>query len=190
MSIERGRGFLGCFSNSSFEHFTVQAFAECRYGNSATANRNENKSSRIFAEFQSCWFRSRFHSACLCHGHDSCCRGIAPYLSPQIFEPIANVRAQIAIIGESEVGAQSTVDRVDQSACVLVAIFDHALSPRVLTAAFVLGSKSGALKRVLRELFEGKLIAMTIPERRTRSLLRYRITQRGAQRLAERPQSK
>ena len=41
----------------------------------------------------------------------------------------------MAIISESEVGAQSTVDRVDQSARVLVAISVHALSPRELTAA-------------------------------------------------------
>ena len=66
----------------------------------------------------------------------------------------------MAIISESEVGAQSTVDRVDQSARVLVAISVHALSPRELTAVLGLGSKSGALKRVLRELLEGELIAM------------------------------
>ena len=45
----------------------------------------------------------------------------------------------MAIISESEVGAQSraqsTVDRVDQSARVIVAISVHALSPRKLTAA-------------------------------------------------------
>ena len=112
--------------------------------------------------------------------------------------PIANVRTQMAIISESEVGAQSraqsraqsTVDRVDQSARVLVAISVHALSPRELTAALGLGCKSGALKRVLRELLEGELIAMTIPERRTSRLQKYRITQRGVQRLAERTQSK
>jgi ATP-dependent DNA helicase RecG len=104
----------------------------------------------------------------------------------------------MAIISESEVGAQSRaqsraqsiVDRVDQSARVLVEISVHALSPRELTAALGLGSKSGALKRVLRELLEGELIAMTIPQRRTRRLQKYRITQRGAPRLAERPQSK
>ena len=108
--------------------------------------------------------------------------------------PIANVRTQMAIISESEVGAQSRaqsraqsiVDRVDQSARVLVEISVHALSPRELTAALGLGSKSGALKRVLRELLEGELIAMTIPERRTSRLQKYRITQRGVQRLAER----
>ena len=108
------------------------------------------------------------------------------------------MRAQKAIIGESEVGAQSrvqsrsksTVDSVDQSARVLVAISDHALSPRELTSSLGLGSKSGALKRVLRELLEGELIAMTIPERRTSRLQKYRITQRGAQRPAERTQSK
>ena len=74
----------------------------------------------------------------------------------------------MAIISESEVGAQSRaesraesiVDRVDQSARVLVAISVHALSPWELTAALGLGSKSGALKRVLRELLEGELIAM------------------------------
>ena len=108
--------------------------------------------------------------------------------------PIANVRTQMAIISESEVGAQSraqsTVDSADQSARVLVAISVHALSPRELTAALGLGSKSGALKRVLRELLEGELIAMTIPERRTSRLQKYRITQRGVQRLAERTQSK
>jgi ATP-dependent DNA helicase RecG len=112
--------------------------------------------------------------------------------------PIANVRTQMAIISESEVGAQSRaqsraqsiVDRVDQSARVLVEISVHALSPRELTAALGLGSKSGALKRVLRELLEGELIAMTIPERRTSRLQKYRITQRGVQRLAERTQSK
>lgn len=108
--------------------------------------------------------------------------------------PIANVRTQMAIISESEVGAQSraqsTVDRVDQSVRVLVAISGHALSPRELTAALGLGSKSGALKRVLRELLEGELIAMTIPERRTSRLQKYRITQRGVQRLAERTQLK
>ena len=41
----------------------------------------------------------------------------------------------MAIISESESRAQSTVDRVDQSARVLVAISVHALSPRELTAA-------------------------------------------------------
>ena len=70
----------------------------------------------------------------------------------------------MAIISESEVEAQSRaqsiVDRVDQSARVLVAISVHALSPRELTAVLGLGSKSGALKRVLRELLEGELIAM------------------------------
>ena len=104
----------------------------------------------------------------------------------------------MAIISESEVGAQSraqsraqsTVDSADQSARVLVAISVHALSPRELTAALGLGSKSGVLKRVLRELLEGELIAMTIPERRTSRLQKYRITQRGVQRLAERTQSK
>ena len=104
----------------------------------------------------------------------------------------------MAIISESEVGAQSraqsraqsTVDRVDQSARVLVAISVHALSPRELTAALGLGRKSGVLKRVLRELLAGELIALTIPERRTSRLQKYRITQRGAQRLAERTQSK
>lgn len=74
----------------------------------------------------------------------------------------------MAIISESEVGAQSraqsraqsTVDSADQSARVLVAISVHALSPRELTAVLGLGSKSGALKRVLRELLEGELIAI------------------------------
>ena len=104
----------------------------------------------------------------------------------------------MAIISESEVGAQSraqsraqsTVDSADQSARVLVAISVHALSPRELTAALGLGRKSGALKRVLRELLAGELIAMTIPDRRTSRLQKYRITQRGVQRLAERTQSK
>lgn len=105
------------------------------------------------------------------------------------FYPNSEVRAQATVqVGnvKGAAGAQSGA----QSNRVLRALSDGVGSAQELATTLGLRSKTGALKRTLNELLGNGLIELTIPDKPSSRLQRYRITPHGLEALKKNKETK
>jgi len=119
---------------------------------------------------------------------------------PDINEIATGVRMRIylsepvSVVAESEfhsygrstfqLRAQSKAQSKAQSEDILQLLVRQALSAGALTKALGLKSKTGALKRILKELLDLGLIAYTLPDKPSSRLQQYRLTDSGRKALA------
>jgi ATP-dependent DNA helicase RecG len=87
----------------------------------------------------------------------------------------AESRAQSGAESRAQSGAQSGA----QSERVLLALTDCPLSSQEIALILDLESKSGSLKRSLKQLLEEGLVEYTIPEKPNSRLQKYRLTAKG-----------
>jgi ATP-dependent DNA helicase RecG len=80
---------------------------------------------------------------------------------------------------EAQSGAQLGAQSGAQSGAILQALGKHPLSANELTKVLGLRSKTGAFKRTIRELMDGKSIEYTIPDKPNSRLQKYRLTDAG-----------
>lgn len=80
--------------------------------------------------------------------------------------------------------AQSKAQSKAQSDAILQACADTPLSAAELMRIFGLETKTGAFKRVIKELLENELIEYTLPEKPNSRLQKYRLTIKGREVLA------
>ncbi len=78
-----------------------------------------------------------------------------------------------------ESGAQSGAQSMD----VLQLLREHPFSANEVAEKLGLKSKTGALKRTIKDLFEGTVIEYTLPAKPNSRLQKYRITEKGKQML-------
>ncbi len=83
------------------------------------------------------------------------------------------------VIKVPESGAESGAQSGAQSQRILAALNNEQLSAAELADAMHLESKSGALKRAIKELLQHGSIAYTIPDKPTSRLQKYRLTEKG-----------
>ena len=79
--------------------------------------------------------------------------------------------------------AQSRAQTGAQSESILHALASAPLSANELIAHLKLRSKTGAFKRVIKELLNNGLIAYTLPDKPSSRLQKYRLTRKGQVRL-------
>ena len=79
--------------------------------------------------------------------------------------------------------AQSKAQTGAQSESILHALASAPLSANELIAHLKLRSKTGAFKRVIKELLDNGLIAYTLPDKPSSRLQKYRLTRKGQARL-------
>jgi ATP-dependent DNA helicase RecG len=91
----------------------------------------------------------------------------------------AQSKAQSGLESGLESGAQSRAQSRAQSQRILFALSDSPLSSQEIALLLDLESKSGALKRTLKQLLARKLIEYTIPEKPSSRLQKYRRTEKG-----------
>lgn len=96
-------------------------------------------------------------------------------------KPLALARAVKSTVQQAQSGAQSGA----QSISVITALSDTPLSAAEISRMLGLESKSGALKRTLKELLDQGLIEYTIPEKPNSRLQKYRLTTKGTDRLEQ-----
>ena len=96
-----------------------------------------------------------------------------------LFRPNPAVRAEAVAQEEARSGAQSGA----QSVQVLRALTETTCSAKELALSLGLGSKSGSLKRTLKELLRNEYIEQTVPEKPTSRLQQYRLTAAGREAL-------
>ena len=89
------------------------------------------------------------------------------------------------VTGEVEAGAQSGAQSKAQSRTILAALVRGPLPANALTTALKLQSKTGAFKRVIKDLLEQALIEYTLPDKPNSRLQKYRLTPAGEQFLSE-----
>ena len=90
-------------------------------------------------------------------------------------------RAQSRAQSGGESRAQSRAQSGAQSVEILNALSDSPLSAAELMKALGLKTKTGAFKRIVKDLLQDELIAYTIPEKPNSRLQKYRLTAKGAQ---------
>jgi hypothetical protein len=100
-------------------------------------------------------------------------QGAGLTLLPEQSRATLPIRAQ----SEAQSGAQSTE--------VLQALWDSVLSSHEIAEVLGLESRSGALKRTIKDLLENSLIERTIPDRPNSRLQKNRLTQKGRKRKLE-----
>lgn len=114
----------------------------------------------------------------------------AGFPSPSIVElglrlrfifPLATPIAIAAQKPRAQSGAQSRA----QSTAILRVLSDAPLPAAEIATILGLDTKTGALKRTLKELLLQELIVYTLPEKPTSRLQKYRLTQKGKQALED-----
>jgi predicted HTH transcriptional regulator len=99
---------------------------------------------------------------------------------PEIL-PLTREQSRATLPTRAQSGAQSGA----QSTEVLQALWDSVLSSHEIAEVIGLESRSGALKRTIKDLLENSLIEMTIPEKPNSRLQKYRLTEKGRERKLE-----
>jgi len=99
---------------------------------------------------------------------------------PEIL-PLTREQSRATLPLRAQSGAQSGA----QSTEVLQALWDSVLSSHEIAEVIGLESRSGALKRTIKDLLENSLIEMTIPEKPNSRLQKYRLTEKGRERKLE-----
>ena len=88
-------------------------------------------------------------------------------------------------IADQKPGAQSRAQSGAQSNAILQVLSDAPLSAAEIATILGLDTKTGALKRTLKDLLLQELIVYTLPEKPTSRLQKYRLTQKGKQALED-----
>jgi len=113
------------------------------------------------------------------------CNLIADSISPRLVFPLASHLRIAPEEPATQLGAQSRAQSGAQSTAVLRALSDTPLSAAEIATLLGLETKTGALKRTIKELLLLELIAYTLPDKPTSRLQKYRITQGGKNVLEE-----
>ena len=83
------------------------------------------------------------------------------------------------VVEEATTGAQSKAQSGAQSDNVLAAIQEKPLAMAELVSLFGLETKTGALKRTVKDLLMNKLVAYSLPDKPNSRLQKYRLTDKG-----------
>lgn len=89
--------------------------------------------------------------------------------------PLTREQSRSGVVQRAQSGAQSGA----QSERILFALTDCPLSSREIALVLDLETKSGALKRSLKQLLEQTMIEYTIPDKPNSRLQKYRLTPKG-----------
>jgi DNA-binding HxlR family transcriptional regulator len=83
------------------------------------------------------------------------------------------------VVEKATTGAQSKAQSGAQSDNVLAAIEEKPLAMAELVSLFGLETKTGALKRTVKDLLMNKLVAYSLPDKPNSRLQKYRLTHKG-----------
>jgi ATP-dependent DNA helicase RecG len=105
-------------------------------------------------------------------------------LKVQTKAPVApiNVSGNLSQTHGARSEAQSRAQSRAQSQQIIAALEHKPLSMNELIVALGLKSKTGSLKRAVKELLDAKLVEYTIPEKPSSRLQQYRLTEKGQKR--------